>query len=168
MGPSGEKKWHVIQAELNKWTIYTVGDDGNKSPGSEGAFSKGESSGGRSRFKNLEGHPERNCDPPRGCWSSYHTPSPLFLSFPGHSFGWTEGKKSKQVSDSWESVSWVREQVQKNGRTSRKEGEVPAVLATAIHGRSAIGQLLRTQQRTKYWAGQRVCLGFSIRCWPIQ
>ena len=96
------------------------------------------------------------------------TPFPLFLPFPGHSFGWTESKKSKQVSDSWESVSWVREQVQKNGRTSRKEGEVPAALATAIHGRPAIGQLLRTQQRTKYWAGQRVCLGFSIRCWPTQ
>lgn len=59
-----KKKRPVIQAELNKGTIYTVGDDGNKGPGSEGAFSKGESSGGRSRFKSLEGHPERNCDPP--------------------------------------------------------------------------------------------------------
>ena len=43
------------------------------------------------------------------------TPFPLSsLPFPGHSFGLTEGKKSKQVSDSWQSVSWVREQVQKN------------------------------------------------------
>lgn len=60
----GEKKRCAIQAELNKGTIYTVGDDGNKGPGREGAFSKGESSGARSRFQNPEGHPERSCDPP--------------------------------------------------------------------------------------------------------
>lgn len=164
-----KKKRHVIRAELNKWTIYTVGDDGNKSPGSEGAFSK-ESSGGRSRFKNLEGHPERNCDPPWRLLKQLSHPFPLFLSFPGHSFGCTEGKKSKQKSVIPESLSpWVREQVQKKWTDlEERSGWLLAALATAIHGRSAIGQLLRTHQNEILgWLG-RVCLGFSIRCWPTQ